>query len=557
MAKKLKNILRGKKAKKEIIKGVQILTNIIGDTLGPRGRNVIIDKGRDYPLITNDGASIAREIFLTKPFQDIGLNIVKEASLKTNEEMGDSTTTAIVLSGAILESGKKYLKNGKNTNLLKDKFMEVYDESSNFLDSISKTKIVPEDVYNLAYISSGNKIHANIIRKIYEEGNLNSSFVEENKEGKTNYYIKEGITLDSGLISTYMYNKDIKRDEKKTPYILLFDGEFESIKNILELLEDIKENNESLIIIAKEFSKEATKSIVYNYLNDILDIYAVKMPEYFEETKDFFSDFAICLNSKIYTSNNSLENVKKEELSKLENIKFTKDKTYIFIEDKKVNLDKEKSLEKEKIKKQIKNEIEKEKDKSKKERLKKRLSIYEGKISIIGVGNAPEAERKNEILKLEDAISSVLSAIKGGALEGGGLAFLKLSKCLEEKIKSAKKEFKQKEKEKHKLKPKNDKEEFKVYIDALKILSVALKVPFEKIVKNSGKKPEKIYRQIKKANFEKGFDAETFEFVNMIEKGIIDSKLSQKVALKNAITIASMILTMSTVIYKDLDFDIE
>lgn len=561
MGKKVsENILRGKKAKKEIIAGINILSNIIGDTLGPRGRNVVIDKSLDYPLITNDGASIAKEIFLTEPFKDIGLNILKEASLKTNELMGDSTTTAIVLADSILKHGKKYLKNGKNPNLLKDEFLNIFKESEKFLESISKTKITPEDIKNLAYISSGNKEYASILKEIFEKGDLNSCFVKEGSSNKTKYIIEEGIMIENGLISPYLNKDNLKNVEIQNPYILIFDGKFEGIKNILNILEDIKKENETILVIAKDFSKEAVKTIVYNNVNNILNIYAVKMPEYFDETKDFFMDLKTVLDSNIYTSNDSLLNLEKKDLVKVKSVRVNKERTYILKEKDDKNLQdldiktkkiKEKELEKKKN--EILEEIKKSKDKSKKERLKKRLSIYDSKISVIELKDQPDAEKKNSILKLEDAIGTSLSAIKGGALEGGGLAFLKLSKYLEEKRKLEIKNRKDKTNKQNKYK---NKEEFKIYLDALKILSKALKEPFKRIVLNAGKKTEKIYKEIKKNNFTKGFDANNFEFVNMIEKGIIDSRLSQLTALENAISISSMILTMSSVIYRNLDYDI-
>lgn len=539
MGKRVENILSGNKAKKKIIKGINILSNIIGDTIGPRGKNVVIDSGKDYPLITNDGASIAKEIFLTSPFEDIGMNILKEASLKTNELIGDGTTTAIVLANSMLKYGKHYLKKGKNVNLLKDKLMEVFEKSSKYLSSISKKDLDGKDIENLAYVASGNLGHSKILKEIYEKADLSSCFIEENIGGKTSFEIYDGIFLEGGYTNSYFNTNDEEYINIQNPYILLYDGEFENIKNILHVLEDIKKENGSIILISSSFSKDAEKSIVYNFANNILNIYSIKMPEYFDSNKDVFMDLSLSLGAKIFSNNDELLELKLEDIKKVKSVKCSKDKTYIFKnEDSNILSRKE----------NIKNKIKKEKDKSKKLILKKRLGILDSKISIIKVGSQTEAENRNLKLKLEDALSTCIAGISSGVLEGGGLSFLKLSKKLEEDIKDLKKD------KKNSLK--KSKEEIKVEIDANKIIKDSLKEPFRKIIINSSKNPKKIYRNIEKNNFELGFDAENLEYVNMFEKGIIDSTLGEQIALKTAISVASMILTMSSVIYKDLDYDI-
>ena len=537
----MENILRGKKAKSEVIKGMEILANVIGDTLGPRGRNVIIDSGIDYPVITNDGASIAKEMFLTSPFKDIGMRVLKEASLKTNELMGDGTTTAIVLSESILRYGKKYLSKGKNVSLLKDELDKIYIDICRYVDQISKKDISSKDIKNLAYVSSGNIKNANILKEIYEKGDIHSCFIEDTKAEETSYEILDGMYIDGGYISEYL-NTSSGFKNILNPYIILYDGKLESIRNMVNVLEEIKSGKGSVVIIAKDFSKEARNSIIYNYMNNILDITAIKMPEYFDMTKDFFKDLSLNIGTNIFTNENEFLDLSIEDLVKVKNVKVSKSKTYIIPEkDKKENIEKI-LFEKKKIQDLIKSE----KDKSKKERLKKRLSIYESKISNIKIGAQTEAERKNMKLKLEDAIATCISSLEGGALEGGGLAFLKISKFLEcekAKLKLNKKQM--------------SKELYKIKKDAYNILIESLKVPFNKIVLNSGKNPKKIYKEIRKKDFNIGFNAEDFSFASMYDAGIIDSKLGQLTALKTALSVSLMVLSMSSVIYKDLDYDIE
>ena len=534
MAKKINNILSGKKAKKKLIVGINILSSIIGDTLGPRGRNVVIDSGADYPLITNDGASIAKEIFLTSPFEDIGMNILKEASLKTNELIGDGTTTAVVLANSILKHGKKYLKKGKNINILKEELEKVLLKSSNYLNEISKKNIDSEDIKNIAYVSSGSRLNSEILKEIYEKADLNSCFIEEG-EDKTSFKIYEGIFLESGYISEYFNKTGEKYIDIKKPYIMLFDGEFKDIKNILNILEKVKEENGNIVLIASSFSKEAQKSIIYNFVNNILNIYAIKMPEYLEFEKSFLMDLSLSTSSNIFRDEEDI-NIDLKDLKQLKNMKVSNSYTYIFKENE------DEKIEIKQRKENLKRKIEKEKDKSKKERLKKRLSILESKIAVVKVGSQTSAENKNLKLKFEDALLASISAKKGGVTEGGGLAFLRLSNYLENeylKIKDLK----------------ISKEEMKVKKDAYRIIIEALKEPFNRIIKNAGKNPKKIYKEISKNKFKLGYDAEKFEYVDMFEKGIIDPKEQEITALKTAISVSSMILTISSVIYKDLDIE--
>lgn len=538
-----KHILTGNEAKKKIVSGAMKLDNIIRKTIGPMGTNVIIDVEEKYPLITNDGATIAREIFLTDPFEEMGLRLIKEASLKTNDIAGDGTTSACIIACAILKEAKKYLYNkkyAKNVLKLKEELHILKDEVIDFLLKIKREVQKKEEIYEISYIASGNEKIAKILSDIYEEDALSSAVIEESNNKNITYEIREGFVIDSGYINRYM----VKNEEKKmtqylNPYIILYGKKLESLKEILPLLELVKKENKPIVIIAKDYSKEAEEALGYNALNGILDIVAIKPCIYGKESDEILKDIAVITESKIFLDELD-EDFSLTLINEVQKVISFENKThFIYNIEKKENLllkERLLSLEKEL---ELSNEVEKE-------YLTRRVRNFKGKTAEIFVGANSTAEKRDIFLKSVDALYSAIGAKEEGIMPGAGKGYILASLFLNENIRRLKKE-------KHKY----SKNEYIVKMDALKILANSLKEPFYAIVENCGLNRNKIYNELLKSSLVSTknivFDAKTVDYVDCYEKGIIDSYKVQSTAITSAIDVSKMILTTDAAMYKMLD----
>ena len=518
-----KEIIYGENARKALLEGVNKLADTVKVTLGPKGRNVVLDKNYGAPLITNDGVTIAKEIELDDSFENMGARLVKEVSTKTNDVAGDGTTTATVLAQAMVKEGVKNVAAGGDPMAIKRGIDKAVEEAVKGIKEISSPVNGKEDIARVASISANNKEIGNLIadamEKVSKDGVIT---IEESKTSDTYVDVVEGMQFDKGYISPYMVtDTDTMEAIIDNPYILLTDKKISNIQEILPLLENLMQQSGKLVIVCEDIEQEALSTIILNKLRGVLNVVAVKAPGYGDRRKEMLEDMAILTGGEVISSDLGMElkDVQIEQLGRAKQVKVQKENTII------VDGSGDKAKIEERVK-QLKNLIEETKSEFDKEKLQERLAKIAGGVAVIQVGAATEIEMKDKKLRIEDALSATKAAVEEGIVAGGGTAYVnvvpkveKLASTLEEDEKLG-----------------------------AKIVLNALEEPIKQIARNAGLEPAVILEKVKNSEDGIGFDAATEKYVDMKKEGIVDPTKVTRSAIQNASSVASMILTTESLV---------
>ena len=517
-----KEILYGEDARKKLLEGVNKLADTVKVTLGPKGRNVVLDKNYGAPLITNDGVTIAKEIELEDPFENMGASLVKEVSTKTNDVAGDGTTTATVLAQIMLKEGVKNVAAGGDVLAIKrgmDKATDVVVENLKKNSSPIEGK---EDIARVASISANNaeigSLIADAMEKVSKDGVIT---IEESKTSSTEVSVVEGMEFDKGYVSPYLVTDTEKMETvMDNPYILITDKKISNIQEILPLLEQITQASGKLVIIADDFEGEALSTLILNKLRGILNVVAVKAPGFGDKRKDMLQDIAILTGGEVITSDIGLElkDTTIAQLGRAKQVKVTKENTIIVDG----SGDKKEISERVNL---IRNQIAETKSEYDKEKLQERLAKLAGGVAVIQVGAATEIEMKEKKLRIEDALSATKAAVEEGILPGGGTAFINVIPEVEKLLETL---------------PEGEK------IGA-KIILKALEEPVKQIARNAGLEGAIILEKVKASKPGVGFDAAKEEYTDMKKAGIVDPTKVTRSAIQNAESVASMILTTESI----------
>ncbi len=518
-----KEIIYGEDARKKLLEGVNKLADTVKVTLGPKGRNVVLDKSFGAPLITNDGVTIAKEIELEDPFENMGASLVKEVSTKTNDVAGDGTTTATVLAQVMLKEGVKNVAAGGDVLSIKKGMDKATNVAVENLKRISSPIAGKEDIARVASISANNeeigKLIADAMEKVSKDGVIT---IEEAKTSTTEVSVVEGMQFDKGYVSPYMVTDTDKMEAvMDNPYILITDRKISNIQEILPILEELSEQGGKLVIIADDFENEVLSTLILNKLRGILNVVGVKAPGFGENRKDVLEDVAILTGGEVITSELGLElkDARLEQLGRAKQVKCSKEDTII------VDGIGNKTEIEARIN-QIKNNIEETKSSYDKEKLQERLAKLAGGVAVIQVGAATEVEMKEKKLRIEDALSATKAAIEEGILPGGGTAYVNVIPEVEKILNEVS-------------------EDERI---GVKIILKALEEPIKQIATNAGLEGAVILDKVKNSKPGVGFDAAKEEYVDMKKSGIVDPTKVTRSALQNAESVASMILTTESVI---------
>ena len=524
-----KQIVFSEQTRQSLKKGVDILANTVRITLGPKGRNVVLDKGFGSPTITNDGVSIAKEIELEDKFQNMGAELIKEVAEKTNDVAGDGTTTAIVLAQAIIEEGLKNVTAGSDPLEIKKGIDKAVKATIQVLNKIKKPIKTKKEIAQVATISSEDKEVGNLIADVIEEiGKDGVVTVEESQTFGLSKEIVEGLQFDKGYISPYMItNTERMEAELKDPYILITDQKISAVNDILPLLEKlIQAGKKELVIIAEEVEGEALATLIVNKLRGTFNALAVKAPGFGDRRKEMLEDIAVVTGGKVISEEAGLklENIEINMLGEADKVISTKETTTI-VGGKGNKADIEKRI------KQIKTQIETSDSEFDREKLQERLAKVSGGVAVIKVGAATETEMKYKKLKIEDAVNATRAAIEEGIVPGGGAALIKAAYEIDEILGAGL----------------SDEE-----MIGVKIIKKALEAPLRQIAENAGIKDISIIvEDIRdKGNTNIGYDFTKVDprnlkkgRVDMIEAGIVDPLKVTRSALENAASMASVFLT--------------
>ncbi len=512
-----KQILFNEEARAKIKSGVDQLANAVKVTLGPKGRNVVLDRGFGAPQIVNDGVTIAKEIELKDKFENMGAELIKEVASNTNDIAGDGTTTATVLAQAIVAEGLKNVAAGANPIAIRDGIEKGVKAIVEELKNSSKTISTKEEMQQVASISANNKEIGKIIAEALEEvGHDGVITVEEGQSFGVEKEIVKGMQIDKGYISPYMVtNSERMEAEYKDASILITDKKISSLQDILPLLEKLAQSGKKeLVIIADDVDGEALATLVVNKLRGILNVLAIKAPAYGDRRKEMLEDIAILTGGKVISEEIGLklENTELESLGHATKVVSTKENTTI-VEGHGAQTEIESRIN------QIKNTIETTDADFDKEKLKERLAKLAGGVAVIKVGAATETEMKEKKLRIEDALSATKAAMAEGIVIGGGVALVRAVKALNNIEVSG---------------------EEKIGVD---ILRRAVEEPLKQIANNAGAKGDVVVEEVKKQDGNIGYNALTGVYEDLIEKGIIDPTKVTRSALQNAASAAAMILT--------------
>ena len=518
-----KEIKFGEDARKSLLNGVNKLADTVKVTLGPKGRNVVLDKQFGAPLITNDGVTIAKEIELDDPFENMGARLVKEVSTKTNDVAGDGTTTATVLAQVMIKEGVKNVAAGGDPMAIKRGMNKTVDTAVEELKKISSKVAGKEDIARVASISANDQEIGELISEAMEKvSNDGVITIEESKTSNTELNIVEGMQFDKGYVSPYMVTDTEKMEAVvDNPYILITDKKISNIQEILPLLETLMQQSGKLVIICDDIEQEALSTLILNKLRGVINVLAVKAPGYGDKRKAMLQDIATLTGGEVITSDLGLElkDTQIEQLGRAKQIKADKEHTII------VDGSGDKKAITERIA-QLKAQIEEEKSSYEKEQLQERLAKIAGGVAVIGVGAATEIEMKDKKLRIEDALSATRAAVEEGIVAGGGTAFINILSCVEKFVETLPQEEK----------------------IGGKIIVKALQEPVRQIAINAGLEPAVILEKVKSSPVGVGFDASKEEYVDMKKAGIVDPTKVSRSALQNATSVASMILTTESIV---------
>ena len=520
-----KKILEGISARKALEKGVDKLANIVKITLGPKGRNVVLGKKFATPLITNDGVTIAKEIALDDPFENMGAELIKEVSIKTNDVAGDGTTTACVLAQSIIHEGMKNFAAGANPIILKKGIFKAMDVAVEKLKEISKPVENSTAIKQVASISAGDEEIGGLIAEAMEKVGADGVItVEESQTMKTELSIVEGMQFDRGYLSPYMCTNTEKMIcELDNPYILITDKKISNIQELLPILEQIVKQGSKLLIIADDVEGEALTTLVLNKLRGTFTSVAVKAPSFGDKRKAMLEDIAILTGGTVISSELGYDfsNLQLEMLGRAKTVKVDKDNTTIV-----EGAGNEKNIA-DRVK-QIKSQIKEQKSEYELEKLNERLAKLAGGVAVIKVGSATEVEMKEKKLRIEDALAATKAATEEGIVPGGGVALLKTANAIKELTETLSGDEK----------------------TGANIILRAIEEPIRQIAVNAGIDGGVVVNNIMQ-NIEKnayGFDALNNEYCDMIEKGIVDPTKVTRSALQNACSVSATMLTTEALV---------
>ena len=513
-----KTIKHGAEARLAMVEGVNKLADTVGMTIGPKGRNVVLDKSYGAPTITNDGVTIAKEIELEDPYENMGAQLVKEVATKTNDVAGDGTTTATVLAQAMINEGMKNLAAGANPIVLRKGMKKATDAAVASIGKMATKVKGKEQIMRVAAVSSGDeevgKMIADAMEKVSNDGVIT---IEESKTMQTELDLVEGMQFDRGYISAYMATDMDKMEAAlDDPFILITDKKISSINDILPLLEQIVKTGSKLLIIAEDVDGEALTTSIVNKLRGTFNVVAVKAPGYGDRRKAMLEDIAILTGGKVISSDLGLElkDTTMEDLGRAKSVKIEKEKTTI------VDGDGDKKEIQARIN-QIKKQIEDTTSDFDKEKLQERLAKLAGGVAVVRVGAATETEMKEAKYRMEDALNATRAAVEEGIIFGGGSAYIHASKDVEKLAESLEGDEK----------------------TGAKIVLKALEAPLYHIAVNAGLDGSVIVNKVKESKTGIGFNAYTEQYVDMVTDGILDPAKVTRSALQNATSVASSFLT--------------
>ena len=513
-----KDIKFGTDARDGLERGIDKLANAVRVTLGPKGRNVVLDKAYGAPTITNDGVTIASEIELEDRFENMGAQLVKEVATKTNDVAGDGTTTATVLAHSIIKEGLKNLAAGANPIVLNKGLKKATDIVVEYIKENSKEVEDKQAIENVGTISSQDHNIGNLIADAMEKvGNDGVITVEESKTTDTYLDLVEGMQFDKGYLSPYMATDNEKMiAELEDPYILLTDKKISNIQEILPLLEQIVQESRPLLIIADDVDGEALTTLILNKLRGTFNVVAVKAPGYGDRRKAMLEDIAILTGGKVVSEDlgMDLKEATIDMLGSAKKVKVDKDNTTI------VEGKGDKAALAERVE-NIRNQAGKEESEYEKEKLQERLAKLAGGVAVINVGAATETEMQEKKYRIEDALSATRAAVEEGIVAGGGVVLVGAIDKVEELRETLIGDEK---------------------TGAL-IIERSLEAPLRQIVENAGLDGSVIVEKVKNSDKEEGYDAYENKFVNMFEAGIVEPTKVTRSALQNAVSVAGMILT--------------
>ena len=513
----------GEEARKSLLEGVNKLADTVKVTLGPKGRNVVLDKSFGAPLITNDGVTIAKEIELEDKFENMGARLVKEVSTKTNDVAGDGTTTATVLAQSMIKEGVKNVAAGADPMAIKRGIDKAVNTAVEGLKEVSSVINGKEDIARVASISANSEEIGNLIadamEKVSKDGVIT---IEESKTSHTELNVVEGMQFDKGYLSPYMATDTEKMEAVlDNPYILLTDKKISNIQEILPLLEALMQESGKLLIVCDDMESEALSTLILNKLRGVLNVVAVKAPGFGDKRKAMLQDIATLTGAEVITSDLGLElkDTTIEQLGRAKQVKVQKENTII------VDGSGDKQQIADRVA-QIKAQIKDTTSEYDKEQLQERLAKIAGGVAVIGVGAATEVEMKDKKLRIEDALSATRAAVEEGIVAGGGTALINVIPKVEKLVET---------------------------LDGgealgAKIVLQSLEEPVKQIARNSGLEPAVIVEKVKNEKPGIGFDASREEYVDMKKAGIVDPTKVTRSALQNAASIASMVLTTESLV---------
>ena len=518
-----KEIKYGAEARSALEAGVNQLADTVRVTLGPKGRNVVLDKSFGAPLITNDGVTIAKEIELEDAFENMGAQLIKEVASKTNDVAGDGTTTATVLAQAMVHEGMKNLAAGANPIILRKGMKKATDTAVEAIAKMSSKVNGKDQIAKVAAISASDEevgeMVADAMEKVSNDGVIT---IEESKTMKTELDLVEGMQFDRGYVSAYMATDMDKMEANlEDPYILITDKKISNIQDILPLLEQIVQSGARLLIIAEDIEGEALTTLIVNKLRGTFNVVAVKAPGYGDRRKEMLKDIAILTGGEVISEELGLDlkDTTMEQLGRAKSVKVQKENTVIVdgLGDKKAIADRVA---------QIKNQIEETTSDFDREKLQERLAKLAGGVAVIRVGAATETEMKEAKLRMEDALAATRAAVEEGIIAGGGSAYVHATKALEKLVSEMEGDEK----------------------TGAQIIMKALEAPLYRIAANAGLEGSVIINKVKESEPGIGFDAYKEEYVDMVAEGILDPAKVTRSALQNATSVASTLLTTESVV---------
>ena len=518
-----KDIKYGVEARKALEAGVNKLADTVRVTLGPKGRNVVLDKSFGTPLITNDGVTIAKEIELEDAFENMGAQLVKEVATKTNDVAGDGTTTATVLAQAMINEGMKNLAAGANPIVLRKGMKKATDAAVEAIAKMSEPINGKEQIARVAAISASDdevgSLVADAMEKVTNEGVIT---IEESKTMKTELDLVEGMQFDRGYVSAYMCT-DMEKMEANLddPYILITDKKISNIQDILPVLEELVKSGQKLLIIAEDVEGEALTTLIVNKLRGTFNVVAVKAPGYGDRRKDMLKDIAVLTGGTVISEELGLDlkDATLASLGRAKSVKVQKENTVI-VDGQGSKADIEKRVA------QIKAQLSETTSEFDKEKLQERLAKLSGGVAVIRVGAATETEMKEAKLRMEDALNATRAAVEEGIIAGGGSAYIHASKEVEKLVATLEGDER----------------------TGAKIILKALEAPLFRIVENAGLEGSVVVNKVRESSEGVGFDAFREEYVDMVKAGILDPAKVTRSALQNANSVASTLLTTESAV---------